>query len=93
MTRGPERSRTLDDVRREVAQHAGRGVSEVTLLGQTVNSYHDGRHDFADLLRAVGSVDGVRRVRVHWGAGNWEDFGDFPAGAYHDLVRGSGAGS
>jgi tRNA-2-methylthio-N6-dimethylallyladenosine synthase len=35
----------------------------VTLLGQTVNSYHDGAHDFADLLRAVGRVDGIRRIR------------------------------
>jgi tRNA-2-methylthio-N6-dimethylallyladenosine synthase len=62
-TRGPERSRRLEDVVREVAGLAGQGTTEVTLLGQTVNSYHDGRHDFADLLRAVGSVDGVRRVR------------------------------
>jgi tRNA-2-methylthio-N6-dimethylallyladenosine synthase len=40
-----------------------RGITEVVLLGQTVNSYHDGTHDFADLLRAVGGVDGIRRVR------------------------------
>jgi tRNA-2-methylthio-N6-dimethylallyladenosine synthase len=33
------------------------------LLGQTVNSYNDGTHDFADLLRRVGSVPGIRRVR------------------------------
>ena len=33
------------------------------LLGQTVNSYNDGTHDFADLLRAVGAVPGIRRVR------------------------------
>jgi tRNA-2-methylthio-N6-dimethylallyladenosine synthase len=33
------------------------------LLGQTVNSYSDGQHDFADLLRAVGAVPGIRRVR------------------------------
>ena len=39
------------------------GTTEVTLLGQTVNSYHDGQHDFADLLRAVGAVDGLRRLR------------------------------
>jgi tRNA-2-methylthio-N6-dimethylallyladenosine synthase len=38
-------------------------MSEVVLLGQTVNSYHDGEFDFADLLRAVGRVDGVRRIR------------------------------
>ncbi len=63
MTRGPERSRKLADVVREARSLAERGVSEVTLLGQTVNSYHDGEHDFADLLRAVGAVDGVRRVR------------------------------
>ena len=62
-TRGPERSRTLADVLREVRGLAEQGVSEVTLLGQTVNSYHDGTHDFADLLRAVGGVDGVRRLR------------------------------
>ena len=62
-TRGPERSRTLEEVVREVRQLAGQGTSEVTLLGQTVNSYHDGTHDFADLLRAVGAVDGIRRVR------------------------------
>jgi tRNA-2-methylthio-N6-dimethylallyladenosine synthase len=42
---------------------AAAGYREVVLLGQTVNSYHDGDHDFADLLRAVGAVDGIRRVR------------------------------
>ncbi len=62
-TRGPERSRSLADVVREVAALAARGTTEVTLLGQTVNSYHDGTHDFADLLRATGAVDGIRRVR------------------------------
>ncbi|HXE57259.1 MAG TPA: tRNA (N6-isopentenyl adenosine(37)-C2)-methylthiotransferase MiaB [Gemmatimonadales bacterium] len=62
-TRGPERSRPLADVLREVRGLAEEGVTEVTLLGQTVNSYHDGGHDFADLLRAVGGVDGIRRVR------------------------------
>ena len=62
-TRGPERSRRLEDVIGEAAALAARGTTEVTLLGQTVNSYHDGRHDFADLLRAVGAIDGVRRVR------------------------------
>lgn len=63
MTRGRERSRKLADVVREVEVLADTGVTEVTLLGQTVNSYHDGEHDFADLLRAVGAVDRIRRVR------------------------------
>jgi tRNA-2-methylthio-N6-dimethylallyladenosine synthase len=62
-TRGPERSRRLEDVVREVASLTANGCTEVTLLGQTVNSYHDGGHDFADLLRAVGAVDGLRRLR------------------------------
>ena len=62
-TRGPERSRKLEDVVTEVRALADGGTSEVTLLGQTVNSYHDGAHDFADLLRAVGAVDGIRRLR------------------------------
>jgi tRNA-2-methylthio-N6-dimethylallyladenosine synthase len=62
-TRGPERSRKLDDVVREVATLVEQGTTQVTLLGQTVNSYHDGTHDFADLLRAVGGVDGLRRLR------------------------------
>ena len=62
-TRGPERSRRLEDVVREVEALAAGGTTEVTLLGQTVNSYHDGQHDFADLLCAVGAVGGIRRLR------------------------------
>ncbi|MEO5813923.1 MAG: tRNA (N6-isopentenyl adenosine(37)-C2)-methylthiotransferase MiaB [Gemmatimonadaceae bacterium] len=62
-TRGSERSRKLEDVVRETAGVVADGMTEVVLLGQTVNSYNDGTHDFADLLRAVGAVPGVRRVR------------------------------
>jgi len=62
-TRGPERSRRLEEVVREAQEIVAEGMSEVVLLGQTVNSYNDGTHDFADLLRAIGAVDGVRRLR------------------------------
>jgi tRNA-2-methylthio-N6-dimethylallyladenosine synthase len=62
-TRGPERSRKLADVVQEIVAMVAQGTSEVTLLGQTVNSYHDGTHDFADLLEAIGAVDGLRRLR------------------------------
>jgi tRNA-2-methylthio-N6-dimethylallyladenosine synthase len=62
-TRGAERSRKLDEVVRETRQVVADGMTEVVLLGQTVNSYNDGEHDFADLLRAVGGVPGVKRVR------------------------------
>src|SRR5256885_11278197 len=63
MTRGPERSRKLADVVGQVTRLPQAATTDVTLLGQTVNSYHDGEHDFADLLRAVGAVDGIRRLR------------------------------
>jgi tRNA-2-methylthio-N6-dimethylallyladenosine synthase len=62
-TRGPERSRRMAEVLRETEAVVASGISEIVLLGQTVNSYNDGDHDFADLLRAVGAVRGVRRLR------------------------------
>ena len=62
-TRGPERSRKLADVVRESEAVVAEGMTEVVLLGQTVNSFNDGEHDFADLLRAVGKVDGLKRLR------------------------------
>jgi tRNA-2-methylthio-N6-dimethylallyladenosine synthase len=59
-------SRTIDDVVRETELLAARGVKEVTLLGQNVDSYgHDlpGSPDLGDLLAAVSAVDGLLRVR------------------------------
>ncbi len=65
--RGPEVSRQPEDVVAEVRSLARRGVVEVTLLGQNVNSYGRDltrrRPLFADLLRRVGAVEGIRRVR------------------------------
>ena len=69
IVRGSEVSRRLGDVVREVEQLAADGVSEVTLLGQNVNSYGRDlgagqyRPRFADLLRAIDAVDGMRRIR------------------------------
>ena len=65
-TRGPERSRASDAILREVRQLGELGYSEVQLLGQTVNSYADPsprKMRFAELLRAVAEVSGIRRVR------------------------------
>jgi len=65
--RGPEVSRSMAELVSEVEELARRGVTEVTLLGQNVNSY--GRDItkrsplFGDLLRATGAVEGIRRVR------------------------------
>ena len=65
--RGPEISRPFDEIVSEVRRLADDGVTEVTLLGQNVNSYGRDltkrRPLFADLLRQVGAVDGIRRVR------------------------------
>ncbi len=62
--RGRERSRALEEVVSEVRSLAEQGITEVTLLGQNVNSYGKGIGvDFADLLRAVNGVDGIRRIR------------------------------
>ena len=64
-TRGKERSRTSTSVLAEARRIVDRGYTEIQLLGQNVNSYHDpeGKRSFAELLAAVGEVPGIRRVR------------------------------
>ena len=61
--RGPEKNRDPHAILAETRRAARSGYTEVVLLGQTVNSYRSGAWDFARLLRAVGRVDGIRRVR------------------------------
>jgi len=61
--RGPEKNRAAREVIAEVEGLAARGVSEVTLLGQTVNSYRSEGVSFSTLLRAIARVPGIRRVR------------------------------
>ncbi len=69
IVRGAEISRRPGDIIREVESLAADGVKEVTLLGQNVNSFGrdldlNGRKPlFADLLRRVGNVEGIQRVR------------------------------
>lgn len=67
-TRGREISRKFDDILAEVAHLVKKGVKEVTLLGQNVNSYGKDKngkqiHTFPELLHAVAKIDGVERVR------------------------------
>ena len=62
-TRGRERSLPLHELVSQVTKAAAQGFREIVFLGQTVNSWNDGTHDFADLLRAANAVDGVLRVR------------------------------
>ncbi|HKI28201.1 MAG TPA: tRNA (N6-isopentenyl adenosine(37)-C2)-methylthiotransferase MiaB [Actinomycetota bacterium] len=71
LVRGPQLSRPIGDVLAEVQGLARRGVVEITLLGQNVNTYGRDltvpgsarRPLFADLLRAVNRVEGLRRIR------------------------------
>jgi len=71
LVRGPQRSRSLGDIVAEVQGLARRGVVELTLLGQNVNTYgrdlsvpdSSKKARFGELLRAVDGVDGIRRVR------------------------------
>jgi tRNA-2-methylthio-N6-dimethylallyladenosine synthase len=64
--RGRQVSRSVDDIAHEVELLAGRGVREVTVLGQTVDAYghdRDEGHDLADLFERLNDIDGLNRIR------------------------------
>ena len=61
--RGRERGVDPDEVLRQCRDLAERNYREVTLLGQTVNSYEHDETDFADLLEMIVDVDGIERIR------------------------------
>ena len=62
-TRGRERSRSVEGIVEEVKKATSNGYSEITLLGQNVNSYNYNDKKFPELLDAVAKVDGVKRIR------------------------------
>lgn len=64
--RGRERSRKPEDIINEVKELVKGGTTEISLLGQNVNSYGkdlDIEVDFADLLKMVNDIEGVKRIR------------------------------
>ena len=64
--RGRERSRKCEDILKEIKELVANGTSEISLLGQNVNSYGkdlDCDIDFADLLYMINDIDGVERIR------------------------------
>ncbi len=82
--RGPEQSRPRDVIVEEARLLAGQGVKEITLLGQTVNSYKhrrpDGRVDrLSDLLEALEGIDGLERIKF---------ITNFPNDMTDDLLAG-----
>ena len=62
-TRGRERGVPAPEVLRQARECAAAGFKEVTLLGQTVNSYRWDGLDFADLLEELVTIDGLHRIR------------------------------
>ena len=95
-TRGQERSRPIHEIVNEVRSLVGRGVKEVTLLGQIVNLYGrhefrklDGKSPFVQLLEAVHQIDGLERIRftsphpIGFRQDSIEAFGRLPKLAEH----------
>jgi len=87
LVRGPQASRSSDDILAEVRRLVDAGRTEITLLGQTVNSYRCGCGKttvrFSDLLGRVAAVAGLRRLRFL--TSHPVDFGDDVLAAMRDL--------
>lgn len=66
-TRGRERSRSTESIIREIEHLSSQGVKEITLLGQTVNSYGknllEGKVPFSRLLTLIADIPGIERIR------------------------------
>ena len=61
--RGPEVNRPVEDITAETRYLVAKGVKEITLIGQTVNSWKLGGLKFGDLLRTLGELEGLERIR------------------------------
>lgn len=61
--RGGEVNRPLEDILNETKYLLSKGVKEITLIGQTVNSWKHDRYKFGDLLKILGDVEGLERLR------------------------------
>lgn len=87
-TRGVEVSRPSAEIVDEVRRLVDCGVREITLIGQNVNSYGlkvPGEKTFAQLLRAVGGVPGVARIR--YTTSHPRDMGPDVVQAYRDIPQ------
>ena len=91
-TRGKERSRSIEDIVQECRQLVGRGVREITLLGQIVNSYgkreigvKDGKSAFVQLLDAVHAIEDLQRIRFT--SPHPKGYGDDLIEAYQRLPK------
>ena len=64
LVRGTTRSRGLDDVLADVRRRVALGHVEIVLTGVNIGLYRDGTHRLADVIRAVGAIAGVERLRL-----------------------------
>ncbi|MCG6110628.1 MAG: tRNA (N6-isopentenyl adenosine(37)-C2)-methylthiotransferase MiaB [Paracoccus sp.] len=62
-TRGAEVSRPAERILAEARDLVERGVREITLLGQNVNGWHGGEGGFGALIRSLGDIEGLQRIR------------------------------
>ena len=72
--RGRERSRDFNGIVKEIKKLAKEGYPQVTLLGQNVNSYKDGKKDFPDLINEISKINGIKRI--HFMSPHPKDFPD-----------------
>jgi tRNA-2-methylthio-N6-dimethylallyladenosine synthase len=84
-TRGREVSREPDNIVAEARALAARGVREITLLGQNVNSYKAGGVNFVELLRRLNEVPGLARLR--YTSPHPKDFREELARAHAELPK------
>ena len=63
-TRGRERSRRFDDIRREADELAAAGYQELVLTGVNIGRYQSGGRTLADVAEDLETVEGVERVRI-----------------------------
>ena len=62
-TRGPEYSRTLEEILKEADELIANGAKEITLLGQNVNAYNRNRKRLSDLINALNEKKDLKRIR------------------------------
>ena len=86
--RGREYSRKSEDILNEIKKLAEKGVKEVTLLGQNVNSYgktRKGEISFVELLYKISEIDGIERIRFT--TSHPKDFDDNLINAFYEIEK------
>ncbi len=62
--RGKARNPSLESITEQARQIAAQGIREIILTGVNIGTFRHGEHTFADLIRALDRVEGIRRYRI-----------------------------